>query len=439
MPVEATPNVRAFQRDVAAVATGGLTPAERAHLIQAVTALTDAERATVDRWLDANYGAVFDIDPVARALPLPDANTLDRLADRIVNNSFGRIPDVAGQNRYVLSQRLSTQDWTVPASGAGPRWQYDGSDVVVIAFEGTGAHEPRLAPAVEALTASLQSAGYDTNVPGFRPTTLIEQALQRRTGQNPNWSGLQHGLRTEIARNPEFEGRTQWLSFPSEEVEVLASPDAWQDLGVSQLVRNIADSCDGTCEGIEQARDALRSIVAQAHAKGKRPHFVVVSHSSGGRAAVKFLEFAKDTNDPNTGRPLEFPLVFTIDPVREAQEAAAEAAREIVNKGTEHGWNGVKSFFGAAPSRVWPPTVRSRVQPHSLYKVSTTHRWINVLQKSDEAGIGMHPEFGIHGSPIRNADDNVEIFGLSRKGHGEICYDPAVCTRFRAELATLLP
>lgn len=85
--------------------------------------------------------------------------------------------------------------------------------------------------------------------------------------------------------------------------------------------------------------------------------------------------------------------------------------------------------------------MRSREQADSLYRVSNAPRWINFLQRTDTEGLKMEPRFGIHGSPVRGAE-NVELYGgphLGAAGHGEITYHPDVLARFEQELERLLP
>ena len=151
---------------------------------------------------------------------------------------------------------------------------------------------------------------------------------------------------------------------------------------------------------------------------------------------MKFLEKAKSIQAPD-GKQMQFPFVMTIDPVREAHEAIAEAGKELLNKGTEHNANRIRSFFGQAPRKVYPPLVRSRSQPESLYKPGNTGKFINFYQKNDTLGLKMGTRFGIQGSPVEGAK-NSEIFNLSDSGHGEISYQPQVTEAFTRNLKALL-
>ncbi|MEO1173823.1 MAG: hypothetical protein AAFX94_17505 [Myxococcota bacterium] len=299
---------------------------------------------------------------------------------------------------------------------------------MVIAFEGTGAFEPRLAPGIAALTHTLRAAGYDTGA--LQPARWIEGALREETGTEPRWSGLAHGPRSALAQTPELEAQSQWFSFPSEELEFLASPDAYRDTSPHALAGEILRSSRGTSSGINSARAAVSAILAQAENRGvEPPRFVVVSHSSGGRSAVKFLEFTRDEAD--------FALAFTVDPVREAHEAVAEAAGELAREGWERGLSWAQRNIGLSPSAVQEATVRSRSQPESLYRVGRIP-WVNYYQRADTDGLKMDPRFGIHGSPIHRAE-NIEVCALGASAHGEITYQPVVLQRFIGELRRLLP
>ena len=132
--------------------------------------------------------------------------------------------------------------------------------------------------------------------------------------------------------------------------------------------------------------------------------------------------------------------MYTIDPVKEAHEAVQEALHELVNKGTEHNWNRVRTFVGAAPNPVYPPLVRSTVQASSLYKPGNVTRSVNYFQTVDEEGLKVGPRFGIQGSPMMGADKNTQLGasdGLGTAGHGEITYNSKVLTGFEDELTTL--
>ena len=197
------------------------------------------------------------------------------------------------------------------------RAHYDGSPVVVIAFEGTGAFDDRRPKLMQEMGRRLQAQGVDTTDDKFSPAPLLDAALSKERGHGANWSGLHSGPLTEVVKDPKLNSNIQYMSFPSEEVES-------ENFSLNQLGRDIRRSSSGTSQGIEAARERMREIAEDAKRQGKSPKFVLMSHSSGGRSSVKFAEKMKGEINPATGKPFEFALSMSIDPVREAHEAAGE-------------------------------------------------------------------------------------------------------------------
>jgi hypothetical protein len=327
-------------------------------------------------------------------------------------------------------------------SPKGVTFAYDGSEVVVVAFDGTGAHEPRLVPVMRDTTNALRGKS-DTESPGFDPHRLASEALEAHTGKPPRWSGLAAGPLSELMRHPELDDRVQVFTFPSEELEALDGPDALKGVSVSGVLEDIARSHAGMPLGMTNAIECLKSVARQARGQGRSPKFVLLSHSSGGRASVKFAEHAKSIVDPTTGKPFAFPLSYTIDPVKEAHEALADGAMELLNKGTEHNANRLRGLLGLAPNKVWPPTIRSAHQPSKLYKVGNVVRHVNVYQQEDTDGLKLDPPLGIHGSPVAGADVNRDLTAagttLGAAAHGTITYEPSVQQGFVDEIKKLLP
>lgn len=353
------------------------------------------------------------------------------MASEEVALSRKNVPALNGENRHQLNARIMAHGAQDKKNSGKVR--YDGSPVVVIAFEGTGAFDPRRASTMQALGRRLQAQGHDTTNPRFNPATLVEKAL----GEQTSWSGLGHGPLDAVVRDPKLNKNVQWLSFPSEELEVLGDPKNLSNYSPRQIVKDVIGSTEGRTPGIEAALKAVKDISGQAHAQGKNPKFVLLSHSSGGRSAVKFAERLRTLRNPGDGKPFEVPLAVTIDPVREAHEAMFEAAREVVNKGTEHNANKVRRFLGLPERKVWPPNVGSRKQPESLYRPSNVSQWINFYQTDDTEGLKMSPQFGIHGSPVERAT-NIRVRGTGSAGHGEINYHPTVVKGFRDALQGVL-
>ena len=202
--------------------------------------------------------------------------------DKALNNSFKRVPDRPGESRHELNQRL--QNKTAAGQGPGNNVFYDGSDVVVIAFEGTGAFETRRPHVMQEAAEILKEQGlssqgrdlYDMSTTGLKP---------HLGSRDPNWSGLGLGPMTALLNDPEQQNKTQWLSFPSEEIELLAHPKAYKATSFDDIVQEMTGSYVGHTPGIQNALSAMQDIQMQARAQGKNPKFVVVSHSSG-RVAV---------------------------------------------------------------------------------------------------------------------------------------------------------
>jgi hypothetical protein len=369
---------------------------------------------------------------------------LQRIAADVVNESHNAVPEITGQGRHQLNRRLLTRDW----SKAGAETQsrgcfYDGSENLVIAFEGTGSFEARLTPATQRFVEILTARGYNTNDPSFEPAALISEALQNRERRNVRWSGVARGILSQISRNSSLSARTQWMSFPSEETELLADLENYKKLSPGRLVREMISSSSGNPENIHRASSCLVEMLEQAQAQGKSPKVVVVSHSSGGRAAVKFAESVKALHDPRTGRVgVKIDLMYTIDPVRDAHEVVLQATREVLNKGTEHNANRLRGLLGRAPRTVYPPHVVSVAQPQTLYRVDNVHRHLNFYQSVDQDGLKVGPQFGIHGSPMLGADVNHHLNaqdGLGSAAHGEITLHPRVLRTFEDELKRLNP
>jgi len=350
--------------------------------------------------------------------------------DQALTENRAAVPARPGESRHDLNRRLQANT------------PYNGADLVIIAFEGTGAFHPRCAPVMVAANDILRQQGLISQPGKCEIHTQLSEAMSKYEGKDMNWSGLAVGPLSTMLEDPQLAPSAQWLSFPSEEFEALSGGGAVQQATLRQILTEAVLSNAGETPGINQAWHKLHEIRAQARAQGKDPQFVIVSHSSGGRTAVKFLEKAKAIKD-ETGQMLKFPFVMTIDPVREAQEAVAEAGKELFNKGTEHNVNRVRGWIDALPlieveqKQVYPPLVRHRSQPESLYKPSNTGRFLSFYQRQDTEGLKMDPSFGIQGSPVKGAQ-NQEIHNVGSAGHGEIAYNPKVVKAFSEELQRLL-
>lgn len=382
------------------------------------------------------------ISQIAVPRQIASSEQVKQAVETAIERSFARVPTRAGESRHQLNQRLQA----APSDG-GPtlnkQVHYDGSDVVIIAFEGTGAFDPRCAPIMQEAAEILQQQGLHSQPDKAAIHAQLSESLSKREGKAINWSGLAVGPLSTLLDNPELAARTQWLSFPSEEFEGLAGMEALKNVSLKQVLSEAVLSNEGETPGINNALHALRNIQAQALAQGKNPQFVIVSHSSGGRSAVKFLEKAKGIHDLN-GQPLKFPLVMTIDPVREAHEALLEAGKELLYKGTEHNLNRLRAvadyipFVDTKPQKVYPPLVRHRSQPESLYAPGNVETFLSFYQLKDTEGLKLEsPKFGIQGSPVAGAV-NQEIKDVGSSGHGQIAYNPKVVRTFEQQLRAVL-
>lgn len=396
----------------------------------------------------------------AQATPLTKATPeqVKKAVNAAVQDNYRQVPPRASENRHELNQRLQLKDPNRPHGPANPI-HYDGAEVVVISFEGTGAFEPRRLEIMKQAAENLKAQGLQSDAL-FGPAT---EGIEAKTGKKANWSGLNVGVHSEILKDSELQEKTQILSFPSEESELFRGEEVKNSWGASYLIDALKDeqtikgklgsevlgSLSGNTPGINNAVVAMRDILAQANAQGKTPKFVVVGHSSGGRSMVKFLEKVKDLKGPD-GQSVKFDLAISIDPVREAHEAALEGVQELMNKGTEHnvnrlirGVNYLNPFSPIPEKKVYPPVVGYDSQPESLYAPSnvTKGKYLSFYQREDTEGLGMG--FGIHGSPVAGAK-NTQVFRnqygnlLGKQGHGAITYSPPVVNAFTEGVKGLL-
>jgi hypothetical protein len=265
----------------------------------------------------------------------------------------------------------------------------------------------------------------------------VREVFKKRTGKSPKWSGLLAGpFKTLVKDETLLNGNFDWYSFPSEESELLSGLDGISVKNLTKLILEIKNSILSKPRGIQNALYCTKKFFKGAADLDYKPALIVLTHSSGGRSAVKYLEHLKKLTPPGEASKYEAQLVFTIDPVREAHEALAEVAGQLVAKPNKDAWNFlVPEYFEveSLPVRVW-----TRSQPKSLYKVSNVKRHINVYQRTDTEGIKMSPRFGIHGSRIHKADLNKLIkTGLGTAAHGEICYNDTTINLFKQEISKI--
>ena len=353
---------------------------------------------------------------------------MQEAVDWAVKQSLQDTPSKDGADRHEIGRLVQTQNLEQPGKEKTDRVHYDGSDVVVIAFEGTGGYHPRKAQVVQAAAARLRDQGLRVDGQNGSLAYKASSAIDAAEGQSSGWSGLTRGPLEQLIRDPELSSRTQWFSFASEEIEAMSGEDAFMRSHLKDVLHDSLEIYTGEIPGLQNALKAVSEIQQQAREQGKNPRFVLVSHSSGGTSLVKFLERARAITGED-GKPLQFEAALTIDPVREAHEAFFEGAKELFYKGTEHNFNKLKTSLGFQPKRVYPPLVRHRDQPETLFKPSNVKFFKNYYQLQDTEGLKIKPYVGIQGSKVMGAD-NQEIPDVGTGGHGEIAVHQEVRDAF---------
>jgi hypothetical protein len=350
---------------------------------------------------------------------------LEKLMRGEIDSQSRSIKDIP-KDRHSISQKLNK---------CSPR---KNSTTFVINFEGTGSFEPRpfhiLEKIIQCPEASSVSPGLLKNA-----YYLSRKNVKSKLNRDTKWSGLQAGAMTEMLVDPDLRKKAQhfdFAHFPSEESELIADPEK---IGIQQIRRiphEMRKSSAGVPIGIQSAIKCVAEYYTKAKALNIKPKLVIMSHSSGGRSAVKFLEQLKNFTNPLTGRKdFQSDLTFTIDPVKEAHHAVEEVLSQYSGQVGNTLLDAIP--FVEAPDRpavnVW-----TRRQPQSLYKTSNTKKWVNVYQNTDTDGIKMSLPFGIHGSPIHNADTNQFISeNLKSDAHGGICSHKKTLELLRKSLMEL--
>ena len=180
-----------------------------------------------------------------------------------------------------------------------------------------------------------------------------------------------------------------------------------------------------------------QKYLAAAKALSIKPKIIVLTHSSGGRSAVKFAENLKLFTNPITNKKdYKIDLVFSMDPVKEAHEAIKEVGSQFAQRKADH----IANYIPYVDIKDKPINVWTREQPESLYKPSNTSRWVNVYQNKDELGLKIKDyKFGIHGSPIANADYNSFVTkGMGADAHGAITSHAETIRMFKTEMHSVL-
>lgn len=280
------------------------------------------------------------------------------------------------------------------------------SEALVINFAGTGAFNPR---GFHVMSELLSCYGNQELPESLKKKMFYSIAIQDRklNPESYKWSGIEAGPMNQFFSDPFLKTKGKALDFAvfaSEEAEIYAHP---KNITLKSVIT------DKTPPGIESARACVAKYLEAARKLSIKPKIIVLTHSSGGRSAVKLAEQLKAQN-------VQLDLVITMDPVKEAQKAMLEVAGQ----------------YATFKKNV---AVHSRTQPKTLYKTSNTSRWVNVYQNVDTDGLKTKPKFGIHGSPVHEADKNIYIKdGLGSAAHGEITYSSTATKLFIEEMKLVL-
>lgn len=269
----------------------------------------------------------------------------------------------------------------------------------IINFEGTGSYSPKTTDLMKTFMNCVGDGDLGKSF-HYHASKTIKEVYQ----EAENWSALSAGPLNQLAMSTDVND-IGWTSFASEESEILANPQNLESYTSvqSQLFPR----------GVYLALECYREFRASSTSLGLSPKIIVQGHSSGARSSVKFLEAMKQ----------EFPadkvdLMLTIDPVKEAHLAVTEVLSQMAG-------NANRSIYNAIPFtpdvEIKPPNVWTRRQPQILYKPDNVDVSANVYQNVDTDGLKGPIKFGIHGSPIHEADINQFIStNLGSDAHGEI-------------------
>lgn len=312
------------------------------------------------------------------------------------------------------------------------------STTLVINFAGTGAYEPRTFHVMRRLIQCNSSPNVPKSVKEHAYYSSMVQ-FKSHLGRDAKWSGIEAGPMQAFLTDPMLQAKAKDFSFntfPSEESEIIANPYnlSWSQL--KKVPREVAKANASLPTGIINAIRCTAHYFQKAKEMNIKPKLMVMSHSSGGRSAVKFLEHLKTLVNPVTmKRNYTANLVMTLDPVKEAHHAIEEVASQYAG---QIGHDIIDSIPFVELDDKKPINVWTRKQPQSLYKTTNARRWVSVYQNVDQKGLGISAmPFGIHGSPIENADQNLFVTGLGRDAHGSIVNDEKVLKLLKTEVLKL--
>lgn len=341
---------------------------------------------------------------------------LDKVVKLIIdehNKKFKR-----GYNRHQIGSALNQ---CIPTKN---------SKALFLSFAGTGAFNPRSYHLMRELIQCNKHDLLTTSVRNYSYSSVLK-SLKAKKSSYTKWSGIEKGPLNLILKRDRLLDRASeydYAIFASEESELLASIDNISFEKLEKITEEYSRSTIGYPRGITDALVCSKKYFEKADELGIEPKLIIMTHSSGGRSAVKFLENLKKLSEKNAD------LVFTMDPVIEAHEAIFEVIPGLSHKLS------LDALDYITPGEIEDKRVKiwSKKRPKSLYKTSNTKRWISTYQNIDTNGLGMSPKFGICGSPIHKADKNLFIDkGLGKSGHGQITYHWQNLQLFKEEILDL--
>lgn len=284
---------------------------------------------------------------------------------------------------------------------------------LVISFEGTGSYDPKTFDIYRKLIHCVDDQTLDK-----QSKKMIYNLVQRfikNKGRTPRWSAISAGPHNLFLQNSELRkhiSTLQFTSYPSEESELLDGPNGLTMDNMKKIATDYELSSAGVPRGIQNALRCSLNFVKSARKQQLKPKLIILTHSSGGRTAVKFLELLK-------GSEINVDLVFSMDPVKEAHEAV----KEVIEQYSGNAARDLQRKFSDDVPKNKPVNVWTRKQPKVLYKPSNALKWINVYQSVDTLGLKGPIKFGIRGSPVYKANVNEYINdGLGADAHGAIAY-----------------
>lgn len=350
---------------------------------------------------------------------LDDTQYQDELKN-LVQNQTNEIWDIKGRHNMGNALNQCNPD--------------SSSKALVISFAGTGAYNPRTHLLMAKLIQCPNTQKLSKNLKDLTYYRLL-QILKEKKSMYTKWSGLDQGAMTLFLSDPELNKKAKnfnFAIFASEESELIADPEKINTSSPATFYRDVIKSVAGFPAGILNALTCTMNYFKVAKELNIKPKLIIQSHSSGGRSVVKFLEHLKKYV-PNQ----DADLVLTYDPVKEAHHAIGEVADQYAGKVSSEVLDYIP-FYESEPHDK-PVNVWSRKQPESLYKTSNTKRWVNFYQNEDNEGINFSIKFGIHGSPIIQADINRYIKDIGDKGHGDITYNGSVLKEVKSEIFKIFP